>query len=159
LEEFIEENSGDEGLLVDAMNEKGKVTKTGVKERLRAIKNEEDSDEEREALERCLELMEAESESGRAVRDAQVALDKKVVEKYADLSEDDIKTSVIDDKWFASIRATIDGEVQRLTQRLAVRVKDLDERYARTLPALERKAGSLDRKVAGHLKAMGFSWV
>ena len=33
------------------------------------------------------------------------------------------KTLVVEDKWFASIHAAIDGEVQRLTQALAERVK------------------------------------
>src|SRR5687768_10258917 len=76
LEEFIEENRADDGLLVDSMNEKGKVTKAGVNERLKAIKGEEDSEEEREALTRCLELIEAETKAGRAVRDAQAVLDQ-----------------------------------------------------------------------------------
>ena len=61
LEEFVEEHSGEEGLLVDAANEKGKVTKGAVKEQLRAIADEPDSDEERGALEACLQLIEAES--------------------------------------------------------------------------------------------------
>ena len=159
LEEFIEENSGDEGLLVDAMNEKGKVTKAGVKERLKAIKNEEDTHEEREALTRCLQLMDAESEAGGAVKEAQTALDEKVLAKYATLSEVEITTLVVDHKWFVSIRIAIEDEVQRLTQQLAGRVKELDERYARPLPALKRDVEILSAKVEGHLRGMGLTWV
>jgi type I restriction enzyme M protein len=158
LEEFIEENSGDEGLLVDAMNEKGKVTKAEVKDRLKAIKEEAESDDEREALNRCLELMEAESKAGRAVREAQAALDEEVLAKYTKLSEDEIKTLVVEDKWFANIRAAIKGEVQRLTQRLASRVRELDERYARPLPELERDVAAFGSKVEGHLEKMGLAW-
>jgi type I restriction enzyme M protein len=158
LEEFIEENSGDEGLLVDAMNEKGKVTKAGVKERLKAIKNEEDSDEEREALTRCLQLMEAESEAGSAVKDAQTALDEKVLAKYAKLSEAEINTLVVEDKWFASMRTAINGEVQRLRQLLATRVRELNARYAEPLPLVERNVEVLSVKAEGHLKDMGLAW-
>ena len=53
---------------------------------------------------------------------------------YATLTEDDIKVLVIDDKWFASIQSAIIGEVQRLTQALATRVQELEERYAQPLP-------------------------
>ena len=158
LGEFIEENSGDEGLLVDAMNEKGKITKAGVKERLKAIKNEEDNNEEREALERCLELMEAESEAGSAVKEAQTDLDEKVLAKYAKLSETDIKTLVVEDKWFATVRSAVEDEVQRLTQRLASRVNELDERYARPMPALEVDVKTLSAKLVRHLRAMGVAW-
>jgi type I restriction enzyme M protein len=158
LGELIEENSGDEGLLVDAINEKGKVTKAAVKDRLKAIKDEAESDDELNALTRCLELIEVESEAGRAVRDAQAALNEKVMAQYAKLSEDEIKTLVVEDKWFARLRAAIEGEVQRVTQRLASRVKELDQRYARPLPALERDAEMLGGKVSEHLKIMGLSW-
>ena len=158
LEEFVEEHTVDEGLLADATNDKGKVTKGGVKDRLKAIEGEAESDEERDALTRCLELIEAESEAGKAVKDAQSALDEKVLAKYAKLTEAEIKTLVVEDKWFVSIRAAIDGEVQRLTQQLAGRVKELEERYARPLPALEREVGTLGAKVEAHLKRMRLAW-
>jgi len=158
LEEFIEENSGDEGLLVDAKNEKGKVTKAGVKDRLKAIKDEAESDDEFNALTRCLQLIEAESEAARVVRDAQAALDEEVLAKYPKLSEAEIKTLVVEDKWFTSIRTAIEGEVQRLTQRLALRMKQLEERYARPLSALDQDMEALGAKVEGHLKEMGLVW-
>jgi len=142
LEEYVEEHAsagdGEEGLLAEATNDKGKVTKGGVKDRLKAIKDEPDSDEERDALTRCLELIEAESAACKAVNDAQAALDAKVLARYATLTVAEIKTLVVEDKWLASIRAAIEGEVERLTQRLAARVKELEERYAKPLPALER---------------------
>ena len=56
---------------------------------------------------------------------------------------------MVEDKWFASLRAAIDGEVQRLTQQLAGRVKELEERYARPLPALEREVRGAQREGRG----------
>ena len=44
-----------------------------------------------------------------------------------------IKTLIVEDKWYGSTRAAIDDEVQRLTQRLARRLQDLEERYASVL--------------------------
>jgi len=158
LEEFVDEHTGEEGLLEDATNDKGKVTKGGVKDRLRASEDEPESDEERDVLMCCLALMEAESAAGKAVKDARTALDAKVLARYAELTEAEITTLVVEDKWRASIRAAIEGEVERLAQRLAGRVKELEERYAETLPALERRVDELSCRVQGHLKNMGLRW-
>ena len=158
LEEFVEEHSGEEGLLAEAANDKGKVTKGGVKYRLKVIDGEAESDEERDALERCLALIDAESDAARAVKEAQAALDDKVLARYGKLTEAEIKSLVVEDKWLASLRAAIDAEVQRVTQQLAGRVKELEERYAQPLPALEREVEALSAKVEGHLKKMGQAW-
>ena len=155
VEEFVEEHTGEEGLLQDATNDKGKVTKTGVTTRLKIIRNEPDSDEERDALMRCLDLIGVESRASKAVRDNQSALDQKVLVRYAMLTEVEIKTLVVEDKWFASIYADIQEEVQRLTQQLTGRIKELEERYARPLPELEREVDVFSAKVEGHLKKMG----
>ena len=156
LEEFIEEHTGD-GLLEDAVNDKGKVTKGGVTERLKAIRYELESDEERDALKHCRTLIEADAEAGKAVKEAQARLDEQVLARYGVLTEVEIKTLAVEDKWFASIRGAIEGEVQRLTQQLAGRVKELEERYARPLPELEREVEVFGARVEGHLKRMGIS--
>ena len=144
LEEFVEEHSlsgGDEeGLLADVVNDKGSVTKAAVKARLRAIrdKTSDESDEEANTLARCLGLINAESKAIAAVKGARTSLDQKVFARYTTFAEARIKTLVVEDKWHASIRAAIEGELQSLTQRLAARVNVLEDRYARPLPVLEQ---------------------
>jgi type I restriction enzyme M protein len=140
------------------VNEKGKVTKSGAKDRLKAIEGYAESEEERDTLMRCLALIEAESELSKVVSQAQAALDGKVLARYGKLTETEIKTVVVEDKWLASLRAAIEGEVQRLTQQLASRVRQLEERYSRPLPELERKVEAFSANVYGHLKKMGLSW-
>jgi type I restriction enzyme M protein len=158
LEEFIEEHTGEEGLLEDAMNDNGKVTKSSVRARLEKIGRNPEFAEERDALTRVMALIEAEAGAKKAVKEAQAALDERVLARYATLTEDEIKTLVVEDKWFASIRAAIESEVQRLTQRLAGRVKELDERYARPLPEIEREVEAYRAKVEEHLRRMGVEW-
>jgi type I restriction enzyme M protein len=158
LEDFVDVHSGEDGLLGDAVNDKGKVTKSVVKDRLAAIEGEVEGDEERDALTRCMELIDVEAAAGKAVKEAQAALDEQVLAEYAKLTESEIKILVVEDKWFASIRAAINGEVQGLALQLAGRVKELDERYARPLPLLERDVETLGAKVEGHLKKMGLAW-
>jgi type I restriction enzyme M protein len=137
---------------------RGKVTKGEVSKRLKEIGRDPEFADERDALTRCLGLMEKESETGRAVKDAVALLDEQVLRRYATLNCDEIKALVIEDKWFASIRTAIGGEVQQLTQRLATRVKELDERYADPLPKLEHDVEEYAAKVEEHLKRMGVAW-
>jgi type I restriction enzyme M protein len=158
LEELTEEHAGDEGLLADATNDKGKVTRAAVKERLKALAGEDDSDEERKVLDSCLDLMDRESDAAKAVKESQASLDAAVLAKYAELSVDQIKRLVIDEKWSTSLREALDAEVDRLTQTLADRIKELETRYAAPLPALEREVEELSSRVADHLKTMGLAW-
>jgi type I restriction enzyme M protein len=155
LEEFIEGHGGEEGLLEGATNERGDVSMVGVKERLKAIEGEPAGDEERGALSCCLTLIESESEARKAVRRAQAELDAEVLARYTKLTDTEIKTLVVSDKWFASVQAAINNEAERLGQRLADRVKDLDKRYTRTLAELELDTEALNATVRGHLQVMG----
>ena len=45
-----------------------------------------------------------------------------------------------------------------MTQQLASRIKELDERYAEPLPQLEAEVEALSSKVDEHLKRMGLDW-
>ena len=158
LEEFVEKHTGEEGLLEDAVNESGNVTRAAVKARLKEIGRDPEFAEEREALAQVMALIEAEGGPKKAVKEAQAALDEWVLARYAALTKDEIKTLVVEDKWFASLRAAIEGEMQQLTQRLSGRVKELDERYARPLSELEQDVEDFGTKVEEHLKRMGLKW-
>ena len=157
LEEFVEEHTGEEGLLEEALNDKGKITKAGVKAQLMTILDNYgmENEEERDVLTRCLALIDAESKASKAVKDAQAALDKRVLSRYATLTETEIKTLVVKDKWFTSIQTAVEREVQRITQNLAGRVKELEERYAKPLPGLEREVEAFSKRVKEHLRKMG----
>ena len=160
LEEYVEEHTGEDGLLEDALNDKGKVTKASVTGLLNNIQddNEPESDEDRDALTRYLALIEAESKAGKVVKDAQAMLDQRVLSRYATLTETEIKRLVVEAKWFTNIQIAIESEVQHLTQQLAGRVRDLEERYANPLPKLERDVAAFRERVEVHLKKMGVVW-
>jgi len=81
-----------------------------------------------------------------------------VVAQYGKLTEAEIKSLVVCDKWLASIRAALDGEVQHLAHVLATRVNQLEERYASTLPQLQDQVEKLNIKVEEHLEKMGLVW-
>ena len=71
LEEFIREHTGKEGLLEDAVNDKGEVVKARVTARLGAILAEPDSNDERKTLQHYVALVKAESKASKAVKEAQ----------------------------------------------------------------------------------------
>ncbi len=155
LEEYIEENTGEEGLLEAATNDKGNVTKTSVNERLKTISDQPEDEDELVALTYCLELMEQESRASKQLKKAQENLDVKMLTKYSKLTELEIKVLVVDDKWIASLQSAIDGELQRLIQQLSLRVKELEERYAQPLPDIEHNVKELNHLFFKHLNDMG----
>ena len=162
LDEYVEEHTGEDGLLADATNDSRNVTKTTINARLKELTPNlirhngiQDNDKEHDALEHCLSLIDAKSKADKAVKAAQLALDEQVLARYATLTETEIKQLVIDDKWFATIQTAVTGEVQRLTQALTVRVQELEERYAHPLPELASEVDEFSAKVEAHLQKMG----
>jgi type I restriction enzyme M protein len=103
-------------------------------------------------------LVDAEARARKAHKEAADALDRVVISKYPDLTEDEIKTLVVDDKWTAAIEEDVRAEIERVAQTVAGRVKALEERYAEPLPALAAEVESLTERVEGHLKDMGLTW-
>lgn len=158
MEELDEENSGEEGLFAEARNEKGKLTRASVKVRMAEIKGSKDDADEFKILNEHLELVEKEAVAGKKVKDAQKALDEKTAAKYAKLTEAEIKSLVVDDKWLTWLANDVQSELEHVSQTLAGRIKQLAERYASPLPSLADEVEGLSAKVKGHLKKMGFVW-
>ena len=158
LEEMEEEHGGEGGLLEEAKNEKDKLTKTSAAARLKEIKADKDVDEERKSLEDYLALVEQESDANARIKVAQEALFTKVLAKYSQLSEDDIKTLVVEDKWITTLAVAVNGELDRVSQTLTGRIRELAERYAIPLPQITDNVETLSNRVNEHLKKMGITW-
>jgi type I restriction enzyme M protein len=180
MEEMEEEHGGEEGLMADAKNDKDKITKAGVQKRLKELEKNmpatellmaaesfsvygnspanENPEAEYEVLTTYLQLSEQEVETGRKIKEAQAALEKKVLWKYKALSVDEIKTLVVDDNWMATLERDVKTEMERISQRLTGRIKELAERYELPLPHIENEVEKLEKKVMAHLNKMGFAW-
>ena len=154
LETYIEENSGEDGLVEEAKNDKGNISKKGLTDRIK-VSND---DEEIAALKKCLDLLNAQTKCKSAVKKAKDELDKLVFEKIPTISEDELKDLIVNAKWFSTIESQIVEDIERMTQALANRVKTLEERYSETLPDLSREVEQYSTLVEGHLKKMGLSW-
>lgn len=186
------------------LNKKGKLTKTNVNKRIKAI-GELDTDNELEALNSFIQLTDVlaaikkqfislslqraefiqqalithhqeesvvnleiayqyqslaadETKINAEIKETENALYLLLIEKYPIIQLEEIKALIVDDKWLATLQRNIITEIERVTQKMANRVKELEERYSIPLPTLTKSVDTLSDKVAGHLKVMGLEW-
>lgn len=164
IDELIEDNSGEDGLLAEVTDEKGKVTKVAVLKRLKEIapkkgkKQDNDLKEEFDLLELYKWLTEEAAEISTKLLVAKAGLELKVIAQYPKLSIDEIKNVVVKRKWMAAMEQRIHTEMDNISHRLTQRIKELAERYETPLPLLTREVEALTAKVENHLKQMKFVW-
>jgi type I restriction enzyme M protein len=151
ITELEEEHGGEEGVFSGL----DKVNKASVTARLKEIKGERESKEEADLLREWLKLSGNEADLKKSHKEAEANLDLLAYAKYPSLGEKEVKTLVVDDKWLATIAAAIHGEMDRISQTLTRRVKELAERYETPLPEVNSKVAELEAKVNAHLQRMG----
>jgi type I restriction enzyme M protein len=154
LNELEEEHGGDEGFF----SELEKVNKANVIARLKEIEGDNDAKDEAAVLDEWLKLANEEAGLKKRLKDAEADLDAKAYKKYPTLTEPEIKSLVVDDKWLAALEAAIHGEMDRISQALTGRVKQLAERYETPMPRMVGRVADLEAKVNCHLEKMGFAW-
>jgi type I restriction enzyme M protein len=154
LTEMEEEHGGEDG----AFAELDKVNKANVAARLKEIKGDKDAKHEAAVLNDWLKLNNEEADLKKRIKEAEAAFDVQAYARYPKLTESEIKTLVVDDMWLAALDAAIHGEMDRVSQQLTQRVKELAERYETPLPQMVSRVAELEAKVNRHLGKMGFSW-
>ncbi|MEX0660372.1 MAG: type I restriction-modification system subunit M [Balneolaceae bacterium] len=155
MEEMEQEHATEDGLLVEAMSDTGNVTKGNLTSRMKEIKGDREYAEEFATLRLYKKAYDNERNAKKAVKDAEKSLDKKVIERYKTLTETEVQTLVVDDKWLPAIKGHIDGEVEAISRSLTQRVNELAGRYDTAVMELDELVDELEEKVNGHLEAMG----
>lgn len=178
----------DDWILNEVKNDKGKITKTLVDDKMRDLKIEimkipdtknkkeinkiikdtfdkaKCTDENAETfakldvLQNYIDLVDKDTQVKAKIKKALADLDRKVIERYKTLTEDEIKQLVVDDKWMTVLERDIKTEMERISQRLTQRIKELAERYETPLPKQTSDVADLEEKVNAHLQKMGFVW-
>lgn len=154
LAELEEEHGGEDG----AFSELDKVNKANVAARLKEIKDDSEAQDEAAVLNEWLKFNGEEAGLKKRLKEAEAELDAKAYAHYPKLTEGEVKTLVVDDKWLAALYAAIHGEMERVSQQLTQRLKELAERYDTPLPRMAGRVAELEAKVSGHLERMGFTW-
>jgi len=155
LEDLKEEHGGEEGLLAEVVDDKGGISKASVVARRREVEREPEAADEREVLDTYLGLLEQESEAKKKLKDATKDLEAKIAAKYGAIVETDIKPLVVEDKWLSALATGVQSELDRVSQALTGRVRQLAERYATPLPHLTAEVETLAARVKGHFERMG----
>jgi type I restriction enzyme M protein len=178
IEAVVEEHSGEEGFFVafekvnkasvqkrvkelekaETKTERNMVAEKKVKYKTKAIAEVQELETEIEVLTKYLDLIEAESNAKKKYYQGIEALDLKALARYKTLTEPEIKSLVVDDKWMTVIEKHIKTEMQRVSQALTHRIKELAERYETPLPKLSYEVSEMEEKVKANLKKMGFLW-
>lgn len=159
LEEFVEENSGEGSVLADyAKEESEDLDAKKIAARLKELKKQKTSDkgEEYEVLNKYTELANTAKNQAGIVKELNKALDESVKNKYAELTEKEIKDLLVKQKWSFDIFEGIKSLYDTTSHKIATRVTELADRYEDTLPDLEATVADYETKVKDHLKEMGF---
>ncbi len=162
ITELEEEHSGEDA----PFSGFDKINKVSVAARLKEVKTEIEElapgegewvMEEKRVLDEWLQLNDEEARLKKRLKEAEAELDTLAYAHYPKLTEAEIKTLVVDDKWLAALDAMIHGEMDRISQTLTQRVKELAELYETPMPQLSSRVDELEEKVKRHLEKMGFS--
>jgi len=157
MEELKEEYSGEEGILEDVKNENGNITKRDLQLKINELSwNPEEFKEELTILQKYLGLMNEQAKIKRQIREKEKELDDKLLKKYAELTEEDVKRLVVEKKWLTRLEEMVNDELDNIVMSLTSRIKELAERYAEPSPDIEQEVQDYEKKVKEHLKIMGF---
>jgi type I restriction enzyme M protein len=152
----LKDEHGDEDGLLSEVIDNDKITKGALAKRINEIEEDKEFVDELAILKKYEKLFEEEAETKKEIKDVEKDLEKKVLTKYPKLTLEEVKTLVVERKWMGAIEEAVRSEVDRLSESLAGRVKELAERYKVPLPVLVDGAEKLAGKVDEHLNNMGF---
>ena len=153
LESHLEEHSGEEGALNDVLDAKGKLSAKLLKAELEKSGIEED---ERAILQTAQTLMTQEKVAKDAVKTLSEALNLAIFKQFGQLSEEEIKQLVVNDKWLATLQSRIENRLENAIQQLISRLNTLEDRYRSPMAELAQEVEMWQQKVDAHLKNMGF---
>jgi type I restriction enzyme M protein len=159
MEEMKEEYGGEEGILEEVKNQSGNITKKELLAKIKELKtNEDEFKDELTVLLDYQKLMDQEAKIKKQIKTLEKELDEKLLQKYSQLSEDDVKRLVVEKKWLARLQEGIRDELDNIILEISNRVKELAERYDKPLPEIEKEVEEYEKKVKEHLKIMGFKF-
>jgi glutamyl/glutaminyl-tRNA synthetase len=124
---MTEEHGGEDGLLADAANDKGKVTKASAAARLKALGRDAAAADEMRVLKELVAIMEKSAAASGKLSDAQDARAEKVAAKYPKLTEDEVLRRLAGGEQ-AATRLRAEGAVVEVVDRfLGTIVEPVDD--------------------------------
>lgn len=159
LSEMIEEESGEDGLLNEVLNDKGdSIPKKNLNSRMKEIKSKKFAKEEYKVLCKYIEKQNEKDNIDKKVKVLRKELDDKIREKYTKLSIEEVKHLLFDLKWMKKIDNGIKELEEQVLNNLSSRVVMIAKRYENTLKDIEQDAANSRKAVVAALERMGYKW-
>ena len=158
LDEMTEEQTGEDGVLADCLNDKDAVDQKQVGAKLKRLQKTDPQGEDTRILSEYAALSKRAKDQAKLVKDLYIALEKLEMEKYPALTIEEIKELLVNRKWYYTIFDGISALYAATSHSMAGRILELAERYEHTLPELEKDVADYEAKVKAHLERMGFTW-
>lgn len=158
MEEMRAEHGGEDGLIANAMDEKAKISKANLAKAIKDLgKRNEENSEEFDMLVDYKRLMDEEADTQNKIKATKSELEKNIIAKYPILTIDEIKILVIEKKWLKNIELLIHSEMDNINLRLTHRIKELGNRYNKTIIQLKEDESKYLSNIETHLNIMGYS--
>jgi type I restriction enzyme M protein len=160
LADMLEEEGGEEGLLAEVTNDKGKVTKGELNTRRKHLKGSKDVDDQEELryLDDYAKHDEQRAQFSKDAKALETDTRKRTYALYKALTPELVQDLVVNHKWFAALQHRTAAETTAVGQALNRRLNELATRYDRPLAELETEVEALTGKVNEHLAKMGLTW-
>lgn len=97
-------------------------------------------------------------EADKEWKEARKALDEKVLAKYGELSIEEIKHLLFDEKWMAKLSTEVRDEIEQVLNALSSKVTLIAKRYEHTLGEIEDRTAKTRASVMAALERMGYKW-
>lgn len=157
FEEFIENNSDENGYFTDYMGDDEKIDSKRITSRVKLLtKEKKTQNEEYKILNNYVDYESSIKSQKKHITELKKVLDDNCRNRYETFTDEEIKDLLVNRKWYKAIDDGIQNLYITVANHLTKRIVELYERYENTLPELTTKLAEEEKVVFGHLTQMGF---
>lgn len=157
FEEFIENNSDENGYFTDYMGDDEKIDSKKITSRVKLLtKEKKTQNEEYKILNNYVDYESSIKSQKKHITELKKVLDDNCRNRYETFTDEEIKDLLVNRKWYKAIDDGIQNLYITVANHLTKRIVELYERYENTLSELTSKLAEEEKVVFGHLTQMGF---
>lgn len=157
FEEFIENNSDENGYFTDYMGDDEKIDSKKITSRIKLLtKEKKTQNEEYKILNNYVDYESSIKSQKKHITELKKVLDDNCRNRYETFTDAEIKDLLVNRKWYKAIDDGIQNLYVTVANHLTKRIVELYERYENTLSELNTKLAEEEKVVVGHLTQMGF---
>lgn len=157
FEEFIENNSDENGYFTDYMGDDEKIDSKKITSRVKLLtKEKKTQNEEYKILNNYVDYESSIKSQKKHITELKKVLDDNCRNRYETFTDAEIKDLLVNRKWYKAIDDGIQNLYITVANHLTKRIVELYERYENTLSELTTKLAEEEKVVFGHLTQMGF---